>query len=238
MSFYIDIHTHHHKPDNSSIIQVQAICDFDSPLPELKKQNYFCLGVHPWLSEKTNWEKAKSKITMASQQSQFLGIGECGLDRVYAKNKSFKKEIDPNCWSIQLKLFKNHLDLAKHLGVKLIIIHSVKAHQEILEQVKKSKYQGYLLFHDYNGSPKETNQIVSKGHYISLGKRILNKQSKVYYSLSFIPLSQLFCETDDHELPIQDIYKKLSQSLGLTKSQLRDQLYQNFLNLLKKTKNC
>ncbi len=53
-------------------------------------------------------------------------------------------------------------------------------------------------------------------------------------TLNTMPLDNLFLETDGFDIGIEPVYKVVAGYLGITVKDLKDQIYSNFLGIIKK----
>lgn len=204
MKPFIDIHTHNYE-NQSQVISL--LMDDD--------RSYFTYGIHPWNPDE---EFSSSRFFQHRKKEKFLGMGEIGID---------KSRGDLNR---QIQCLEHQIDFALEHGVNFLVLHSVKGTQEIMHCLKS--YEGTILLHDYNVSIENFKQFDRKFKtYISSGKMLMqNANTQEIFQAA--PIEQIFLETDDHHLSIQDVYEAASDILDMDVSKLRKQLYSNFTNLL------
>ena len=77
------------------------------------------------------------------------------------------------------------------------------------------------ILHGYRGGVQQTKQLVKLGFKFSIGERF-NPES-----LANIPLDSVFCETDDSEVSIRQVYEAVSASLGLPLEQFAEKVAVN-----------
>jgi TatD DNase family protein len=118
-----------------------------------------------------------------------VAIGECGLD--------FHKDIDRDR---QVYFFDAQVQLALTYELP-IIIHAVKATEEVILTLKKyPKLKGEI--HGFSGSEPQAQQLTSMGFYLGFGLQITNKNStKIRQIVKNCPLEFILIETDDHPNP-------------------------------------
>lgn len=216
----LDFHTH--SPDREDDVLKFYNTDLRKGESELLNGDYRCAGVHPWW---IHHFKLKDKITIRDflLNEKILCIGEIGLDRSF-------KESD---FSTQVDFFNFQLEIAIERSDKFIVIHCVKAYQEILNSVRDVGFEGRLIFHDYNGSEEMTRKLVNRGDYFSYGNMLFHRNSKAMKSLSIIPINKLFIESDDQcRFSIQDAYNEASSFLKMSTEDLKVQCMRNFKHLL------
>jgi TatD DNase family protein len=135
-------------------------------------------------------------LTEITSNPRIVAIGETGLDKL--KGPSFE---------VQTPVFKKHIEISEKLG-KPVIIHCVKAWDELLEVKKDTKPSQPWIIHGYRGKPDLTKKLISDGFYFSVGEN-LNVDS-----MQLIPLDRLFCETDEGDMSIFEVYLQASKSLN------------------------
>lgn len=84
-----------------------------------------------------------------------------------------------------------------------------------------------VIFHGFIGSPEQARRAVLKGYYLSFGLRAF-ASPKTLESLREIPLSQLFLETDDSDVPIEEIYARAAKVKGVTPEELQRATLENY----------
>lgn len=70
-------------------------------------------------------------------------------------------------------------------------------------------------------------RAVGKGYYLSFGLRAF-ASPKTLESLRETPLSQLFLETDDSDVPIEEIYARAAKVKGVTPEELQRATLENY----------
>ncbi|MDD2512266.1 MAG: TatD family hydrolase [Proteiniphilum sp.] len=210
MEFY-DIHTHqlfledNDDPYHSCIFDVYPL-EF-----EVAKESYhrhaFSCGIHPWYSEDSNTQMAY--LNEIAPNPRIIAIGETGLDRL--KGPSFE---------IQIPVFKKHIELSERLG-KPVIIHCVKAWEELMQVRRETRPSQPWIIHGYRGKPELTHRLIREGFLFSVGNHIQVD------SMQLIPLDALFCETDEDEMSIRDIYLQASHALNMDPEEFASSIAEN-----------
>lgn len=202
----IDIHTHAHSENGIH----NLIVGKENELPAYS----FSAGIHPWYISPTLWEDQLSDLKRWAAEKNCVAIGEAGLD---------KRCETP--WDLQTDLFQKQIELTNECQ-KPMIIHCVKAHQELLT-FKKGGQTPWIL-HGFNQKTSIGDQMIEQGLYISMGKALLLPTSNASQMIKRIPLEQLFLETDDAPLAIAEIYEAASERLHLPIEKLAAILQANF----------
>lgn len=209
---FINLHTHHISLDNSLFILNYRL-GYDKVIDTTHS---FSIGVHPWDAELNN-DFFVSELEHFLTQPNCLAIGECGLDKLITT------PLD-----IQKKVFEQQLQLAIKYN-KPVIIHCVKAFDELIEICKPYFNCIPLIIHGFNKSETLAKQLIDKGFYLSLHHNILLKSD---FNIQGLPLTKLFFETDnDPNLLIQDIYQDFAFKLNMELDALKAQINRNFESL-------
>ena len=203
------------EPTQSSTLYKQT----PEPLTaiNMSADTYFSLGIHPWFIECQDIDLAIETFKAYGNHPKLLAIGECGLDRTINTDLS-----------LQTLVFRRQIELSEQLH-KPLIIHCVRAFNELI-QIKKSVNTSVpWIVHGYNNKPESARQLLKHDCYLSLGKALLNRQSNATQVLAILPLDRLFLETDDaNDISISAIYTAAAKITGLTADALRQQIFSNF----------
>lgn len=158
---------------------------------ELSKQYpsiYASVGVHPSESENMFEMKATSTsfIETMLKEDKVVAIGECGIDLYHEDyNLSYQQEV-----------FKNQIELAKTYK-KPLIIHSRSGVRECIDMLTPYKGQVTGVFHCFNGTKEEADEILELGFYIGVDGPITFKNAKDAKDIAtHVPIERLLIETD------------------------------------------
>lgn len=210
---YIDIHTHHLQSDKNSIQLLNCIIGKD----EISK-GICSVGIHPWYMDEDT-EAQFELLKLQASKENVLAIGECGLDKITATD-----------WDIQIEIFEKQIQLANALQ-KPLIIHCVKAYQEVFEILKNQKVTVPVVFHGFNKKAELAQSILQQGYYISLGYSLLNgKQDNL---IGMIDLNKIFLETDDKSTNVLDIYSYFCTVRKISMADLQEQIDKNFRKIFR-----
>lgn len=180
----------------------------------LYSESFFSIGIHPWDADLQMWSSEFENII---QHKNCLAIGECGLDKV----------IDVDL-ELQKKIFISQLDLAVKYQ-KPVIIHCVKAFDELIEICKPYQTKIAMIIHGFNKSHQLTKQLIDQGFYLSLNPSIFKRDDFDFTQLS---IEKLFLETDDNaSILIEDVYQKAASCFHLKLDELKEKIYINFTTL-------
>ena len=140
----------------------------------------YSAGVHPWDTDIPDADKTIDRLEIEAASPFIVAIGEAGLDRLRGADLR-----------LQLKISRK--------TQKPIILHIVKAFAEIIRLHKELKPEEPWIIHGFRGKPQLARQLVDEGFYLSLGERFNSE------SASVIPSSRLLVESDESQLPIEQI---------------------------------
>lgn len=209
----IDIHRHVIDTGTADLV-VRNL--FHSQSRELEANRYYSLGLHPWDVNKSTLAGDIQRVRNSAGHSQVIAIGEAGLD------KSIDTPLD-----IQFEAFEAQMEIAQTLN-KPMIIHCVRAYNEILSVKLRHKQSQAWIIHWFNGSSELGKQLIDKDFYLSFGHMLFHDQSKAYHAFPHIPLERIFFETDDAGYSIDQVYQRAALLRGMEKNTLQQQIQQNF----------
>ena len=113
-----------------------------------------------------------------------------------------------------------HIELSEQLE-KPLIVHAVKAWEQLYHIRKETKPTQPWIIHGFRGNPQIAQQMVRAGYMFSIGDKF-NVES-----LSFIPKESLFCETDESEIDIRDVYQQVADALNIDIEEFAAQVAEN-----------
>lgn len=209
---FVDIHTH--KKQNLDAFQLFDLSDGKDI--NMGRKNYYSLGIHPWYIKESPLEQELERIEKHIQTKSFLAIGECGLDKVC-----------DTALALQYFAFEKQILLSEKYK-KPLILHIVKAYNELVRLKVALEPRQVWIVHGFNGSPQLAKQLIELGMYISFGAQLGNKVSKASKSIVSVPIHRIFLETDTSILTIKEIYRLAAERLNMDVDQLKKQLWQNF----------
>lgn len=190
----INIHTHHLAKDENSTLNILNQYPWDFHL----NQSFYSIGIHPIFITDSSIEKDLSKIEHKLSDQKCLAIGEIGLDKLCAVD-----------FDLQITVFKRQLEIAKKYNTPLII-HCVRAHQEILKIQKDMKYTMPFIFHGFNKNDNVAQQLIKNKCKLSFGKDLLHNK-KLQTIFAEISENDFFLENDNSQVPIEEIYHKAAE---------------------------
>ncbi len=203
---FIDIHTHKLRK-STDLISIYNLNQGES-LPD----SNFSTGIHPWHINPLNYYTQIKNTEKLFSNKNAIFIGECGLDKL--KCADFK---------LQQTVFQLQINLAIKLQ-KPMILHCVKAFDEILVMLKNKISPDKIIFHGFHKSPEMAFDLTTKEYSISLGKSLFLQPDRMKTVFEKVNPEKIFFETDDSDYSIEEIYQKAvdisGQSLDFWKNQV------------------
>lgn len=212
---YVDLHTHLSRK-NESTITVRNLFPGEN-IPAFEGRNFYSVGLHPWelKSAEENNERLLS-IEDALELDHVIFIGECGLDKI--TDSDFEE---------QKRIFKAQAFMAEEFSIPLII-HCIKAFNEVIEIHKEIHPTVQWIFHGYSANRLISEQLVENDMLFSFGRILFNKNAKAIDSLRFLPLERVFFETDEFDGGIEEIYKRAAELRDLPLEEFKKSVWDNF----------
>lgn len=208
---FLNIHTHiPPAPGQISILNVLSYFD------RIPGSGFFSAGLHPWYLENdeaglpTDPDTAVKLLGSALQKKNVLAAGECGLDKVCATP-----------YHLQETIFRSQIQMAAEVK-KPLIIHCVKAYDDVLLTLKEMKVEVPVIFHGFNKSAGLAAQLLKAGYYLSFGKHLLQAATAAVFEM--VPMDRVFLETDAAGISIEDIYGAAAASKKSTVTELSEQI--------------
>jgi TatD DNase family protein len=190
MSVLVDVHTHNRKTLHPfSVLNVSIDLFLENDDNVLKK--FLSVGIHPWDIHTTDTSAIQILEKIAGYKN-VVAIGECGLD----KNCTA-------CIKEQGYFFERQVQISEKVK-KPLIIHCVAAYNEIIQLNKKLQPQQNWIIHGFRGKPQLALQLLNAGFYLSYGENFNSE------SIVVTPFDRLCVETDESNLDIETIYKKIA----------------------------
>ena len=199
---------------------------------------YAAVGVHPSEVGGLTEDDMQALKQMTLENPKVKAIGEIGLD--------YHFDDDPPR-DVQKKWFIRQLELAKELGMP-IIIHSRDAASdtmEILKDMDGGRNGGVI--HCYSYSREQAREYIKMGFHIGVGGVVTFKNSRrLQEVVEDIPLEKIVLETDspymapvpfrgtrNSALNIPYIAEKIAEIKGFPVQKVYDQTYANALKMYK-----
>ncbi len=146
---------------------------------------YAAVGVHPDEVGGLN-EETFARMKELFQKPKVVAVGEIGLDYYWDKESH----------DVQKKWFIRQLDLARELGLP-VVIHSREAAADTMAVVKEFGKDLTGVLHCFSYSKEMAGEYVKMGYYIGVGGVVTFKNArKLREVVAEIPLESILLETD------------------------------------------
>lgn len=217
-NLFLNFHAHQQLPAEGEMV-IQSIFLQEDLIANQSDKIFFTSGLHPWHADLMNQKEIKNRLEKLIQNKSIIAVGETGIDKL--KGPSVDKQID---------VLKAHIDVADKCKVPLII-HSVKAHNEILKLKIDSKSKVPWVIHHFNGSKQMALDFIEHGFYLSVCYHIDQKNSRLSEYISKLPIDRIFLETDDFDVDIKYLYQVAAEKFGIGVDELKKQIIKNLNKL-------
>ncbi|MEM2005540.1 MAG: TatD family hydrolase [Zestosphaera sp.] len=187
------------------------------------------VGMHPWLVDKVSGEDF-SEILRLINEVEF--IGEVGLDKRFV----------PDTLESQMRVFTEFVRKAEESG-KGLLLHAAGAWREVLDVVTKASVS-VAVMHWYTGPTELITKIREHGYYIGVNAALI-RQPKAREVVRQTPLDTILTESDGpYEYRglrlgpdlIQILVKEIAVIKGLRPEEVVDEVYNNYLELIRRVK--
>jgi TatD DNase family protein len=175
----------------------------------------FTAGIHPWHLDEENHDRLLAYIEEQAADSNIAAIGEAGFDRIRGASPELQK-----------RAFEEQVLISEKYG-KPIVIHCVRAWEELLNSHRRLSPGMPWLVHGFRGKPALAEQLVSKGMYLSFWVDFVMRGGALSL-LRSVPSDRIFLETDGADIDIRDIYARVSSALGIPEDKLKERISLNF----------
>jgi len=235
---YIDIHTHYGTKASAGTFSVISLMAHEEIFPESTPGIAFTFGIHPWFLTPTNHDRQLKDLKRIARNSAVIAIGEAGFDKIKGPDND-----------LQRRTFEEQAAVAEAMN-KPLVIHCVRAWDELLKAHKRLKPSRHWLVHGFRGNKDLAGQLVSKNMFLSFWFDFVNRpeatpqlvSKNMFLSFWFdfvnrpeatplirsLPVERIFLETDGSGVDIKDIYKKVSEDLEMEIEELKGITYRNF----------
>lgn len=220
---YINIHAHRLSKEPGEWV-LSNLMAADIQATDLSKGNY-SVGLHPYRADSPNADELLRQVDDAALHDGVLAIGETGLD------KGIDIDMD-----LQLKILCRQAEIALDSGLPLIL-HVVRAHQEILAFKKTYGIRTPMIIHGFRGNVRVAEMLLNAGFYLSFGWALLQENPGLKEACRIVPAQRLYLESDASEIAIRDIYTRAAECRNDEIHKLRLQIQENTLRDFKKFRN-
>ncbi|WP_223269211.1 MULTISPECIES: TatD family hydrolase [unclassified Polaribacter] len=212
---YFDVHTHIISSDKNVVSILNTYPN------SIDFSHSFSIGLHPWYINREKVEEELLRVELKLQHKNCFALGECGLDTI--------TKVD---FDVQKSVFRKQIALSEKYQ-KPLMIHCVKAHQEIISLKKEIKPMQQWVLHGFNKNLQLAQSLLKNGIVVSFGAAIISHK-KLQEVVLEIPLENMLLETDDNtDLKIQEIYQKVAVIKKIEVKELQQKIAQNFKRIFK-----
>jgi TatD DNase family protein len=210
---YIDIHTHsdHFDADTRSVRN--TIAGKETPP---SNGRYYTVGMHPWYLEPRYLAEHAAIFKQQSEHHHCIGIGEFGLDLLCNTPIRLQEEV-----------FMMHVARSEELQ-KPIILHIVRAFQEVLRLRQISAPTQPWIIHGFRKNQEVATRLLDRGFYLSFGSHVLHPTDPLIAVIQTMPIDRLFLETDNASVPISEIYRAVAEIRRMELNLLQKQMELNW----------
>ncbi len=205
---FVNIHTHHPSKAFHEIVN----CNVVENLPNDDKK-LFSVALHPWNASYHLWQQSKYIVENLAKQPNVLAIGETGIDALRGASKNEQQDI-----------FREHIRIAESNN-KPLIIHCVRAFNEVIECKKESKSNVPWIIHGFSSRRTIADKLLAHGCLLSFGAAILHNGSHLEEICRYVPENMFFIENDDSNSAVSLLYEKIAHLRDVPVNYLQDILY-------------
>ena len=146
---------------------------------------YSTVGYHPHNASAADLKVLRDLADLALDP-KVVAWGEIGLD-------FFRRHSPPG---IQIEAFELQLDMARELGLP-VIIHDREAHEQIYEILREKGTSLSGVIHCFSGDYTLARRFIEMGFYISIPGTVTYKKAVIVQDVAArVPLERLLVETD------------------------------------------
>ena len=211
---YIDIHVHDgkHAP---GIFILESLMAHEGKLPEDISGVAYTYGIHPWFLNQNNYRQLLISVENSVSHPDIIAVGEAGFDKLRGPSNE-----------LQRIAFEEQIAISEETS-KPVVIHCVRAWDELLSVQKRIKPKMPWLVHGFRGNKELADQLLSKGMYLSFWfDFVLRPESREL--LRHLPVNRIFLETDGAEVDIRKIYDKAASDIDISVDELKLLILRNF----------
>jgi TatD DNase family protein len=211
---FIDIHTHGSVPF-PGLFSVETLMAHENRSPGEQTGIAYTVGIHPWYLTEENHGIMLEYVAENAANDAVIAVGEAGFDKIKGP-----------VMELQRKTFEEQVSIAEEHR-KPVVIHCVRAWEELLAEHKKLKPEMPWLVHGFRGKKELALQLISKGIYLSFWFDFVLRPESTPLIIN-LPKEKIFLETDGADVDIRDIYKKVSSDLEITSEELKKIILSNY----------
>lgn len=208
----IDIHTH-----RQPLHPHEAIVNCYPETFASQAEGCYSVGIHPWqagqIADDNGLRAAVEWLRSLLRHPQVLAVGEAGIDKLAEA---------PVEW--QLRLFEQQARLAEEAG-KPLIIHLVKATEELLRLKRTLHPSVPWIIHGFRGKKEQAREYMRHGLCLSFGEKYQEE------ALRTVSEDCLFIETDESTVSLRELYARAARVRGVSPEALVETVRRNVRNL-------
>jgi TatD DNase family protein len=212
---FVNVHGHHVNPHKDEIV-IQNV--FPGEKTKLEAGSFCSMGLHPWHIENDTMAELMKILENEVQGKEFVAIGETGLDKMCETS-----------FALQKTVFEKHFQISEAIE-KPLIIHCVKAFNELIQLKKKWEPKVPWMVHGFNSKPEVAEMLLRQNVFLSFGKAIVYPLSNASRVLAHIPNDRFLLETDDSDYTTKEIYQIASVIKKIEMDDLKSIVLQNVKN--------
>ena len=211
MRIPVDIHTHQQPQVPGEAI---VNCFPETFVPQA--EGWYSVGIHPWhitpsVASAVGSTRNDRRMYFEEllQHPRVLAVGEAGLDKLAEASLS-----------LQMEIFEYQARLAEAVD-KPLIIHLVRAVDELLKLKQKIRPVKPWIIHGFRGKAALAEEYLRHGIYLSFGEKYHEE------ALRMIPPERLFIETDESTTPVGLLYERAAEIRETPLEELRETVRRN-----------
>lgn len=210
-----NLHTHH-PVLTPGIFEIESVYFGQEKKPVSPR---ISAGLHPWHLNGVDWTQAEQWLREQAAGPATVAIGEAGFDKVVATP-----------WDVQMTAFQLCFKISEEYN-KPLILHCVRAFDELLALKKTWKPAQAWIFHGFEKNAETARMLLHAGCYLSFGAALFREKSRVAEALRQTPANRLFLETDATDFSIEKVYQRAAELRGETPEKLAAQMAENMAAL-------
>ena len=121
---------------------------------------------------------------------------------------------------LQVRILGKQVELSEKYRLPLII-HCVKAMEELLAVKKELRPVQPWIWHGFRGKPQQARQLMENGIYLSFGEHYPEQTVRT------MPVDCMFLETDDSPVDIEEVLHRVARTRGTDVEELRQAIREN-----------
>ena len=167
---------------NIDLSTIESMHQMEVDFPEVC---YSMMGLHP-CSVKPDYKKVLSEMEKNLDKRNYIGIGETGIDLFW--DKTYQKE--------QEESFRRHLEWGRDKNLP-VVIHSrdsLALNIKIVKEMQDGRLSA--VFHCFNGTVDQANEIADLNCYLGLGGVFTFKNAGLKEITKYLPFEKIVLETD------------------------------------------